>query len=103
MKNSNVLMIGGPKHGKVVAMPSGGSYLSYIDSPAGAPSFATVALADEYAVWPLKTVSCPIIQVRLGPREVRRVAHAPGISKDTAESYFWDVVVDAYDRAARVL
>lgn len=101
MKSNNVLMVGGPSHGKVMAMPSGGSYLNYAESPK--MSFAVTGFAEDCGIRSIQTVSCPIIQLRLGPREARRVAHAPGISKDTAESYFWDVVVDAYDRASRVL
>lgn len=101
MKNSSVLMIGGPKHGSLLAVNSNHhSTLNYyvprplLLMPEGADVYEDYATAN--------VVHAPIEKYAIG-HHMRMIARAPGISRETADHYFYDVVVDAYDRAARVL
>lgn len=103
MKTNNVLIVGGPKHGSKFALEHG-SHFNYMKGPdwADADKYSDYHVLGSVAGWTPKVVSCPVQVAHLG-QHLRSYALAPGISRETADAYFWDVVVDAYDRASRVL
>lgn len=98
--NRVALMVGGPKHGERIAVQGGMSRLHYV---AGSVDWARCA-GDFLPNAPLdiQRYDCRIERLYVGDH-VRKVVIAPGVSLKTAESYFYDVLVDAYDRHARKL
>lgn len=95
MARDSALCIGGPRHGERIAIP-GTAYVNFLRQ------YEAKVKLSEAGFWELETVSCPVEKIRLG-QHTRRLVIAPEISRQTAESYFWDVLVDAYDRHARKL
>lgn len=91
-----ILVIGGPKHGKRIAMPDDSYRLAMMRSTER--DWLRHMTSDPFAPIDVETVHYEIVRIPVGPGPERliRAAYHPDITRDTALRVLGDLVMKAW-------